>query len=54
MTTLLLTLIGLLLVLTLVNHQAIAKIFGAGRAQVGKIGRMAEEADPLALLESGR
>ena len=27
-----------------------ARIFGAGRAQVGKLGRMAEEADPLALL----
>ena len=33
MTTLLLTLIGLVVILTLVNRQAIARIFGAGRAK---------------------
>jgi phage shock protein A len=40
----------LVIFLTFVNYPAIRKIFGAGRAQVGKLGRMAEEADPLALL----
>jgi len=50
MTTALVTLIVLVVALTLVNYPAVARIFGAGRAQVGKFGRMAEEADPLALL----
>ena len=38
------------LALVLVNRQAVLRLFGAGRAQVGKLGRAAEEADPLALL----
>jgi len=36
--------------LAVVNRQALAKIFGAGRAQAGKLGRIVEEADPLAML----
>jgi hypothetical protein len=38
------------LVLAVVNRQALAKVLGFGRAQVGKVGRWAENADPLALL----
>lgn len=50
MTTLLFAMMALVVIMTLINHRAIAKILGAGRAQVGKVGRMAEEADPLAML----
>jgi phage shock protein A len=50
MTTLLATLAIVAILLTIINSRAAGKIFGAGRAQVGKLGRMAEEADPLALL----
>ena len=34
----------------MINHRAVARNIWRGRAQVGKLGRMAEEADPLALL----
>ena len=50
MTTIVVALIVLVVVLTIINFGAMVKIFGAGRAQVGKLGRLAEEADPLALL----
>jgi phage shock protein A len=50
MTTALVALIVVVIALVIVNSGAMAKIFGASRAQVGKLGRMAEEADPLALL----
>ncbi len=50
MTTIVVALIVLVVALTIINFGAMVKIFGAGRAQVGKLGRLAEEADPLALL----
>jgi phage shock protein A len=50
MATILITLVVVVIALTMINHRAVARMFGAGRAQVGKLGHMAEEADPLALL----
>ena len=50
MTTVLVALLVVVVAMLIINSRAMAKIFGAGRAQVGKLGRMAEEADPLALL----
>lgn len=50
MNTVVIALLVLVIALTIINSGAMAKIFGASRAQVGKLGRMAEEADPLALL----
>jgi phage shock protein A len=44
------TCVVLIVFLLLFNRQALARILGAGRAQAGKLGRMVEEADPLALL----
>jgi phage shock protein A len=50
MATIIITLVVLVVALTIINHRAMARLFGVGRAQVGKLSRMAEEADPLALL----
>jgi phage shock protein A len=50
MNTVVIALLVVVAALLLINSGALGKIFGAGRAQVGKLGRMAEEADPLALL----
>jgi phage shock protein A len=50
MNTVLVALLVVVVAMLIINSRAMAKIFGAGRAQVGKLGRMAEEADPLALL----
>ena len=38
------------LALAVINRQALLRVIGAGRAQVGEFGRALEEADPLALL----
>ena len=38
-------------VLALINKQAVLNFFGAGRAQLGKVGRAAADADPLAMAQ---
>ena len=43
--------IVVLVVLAVVNRQALLRILGVGRAQAGKLGRWAEQADPMALLQ---
>jgi phage shock protein A len=50
MQTIFYLLLALVVLLAIINFPALARMFGAGRAQVGKLGRMVEEADPLALL----
>jgi len=40
-----------LIVLAIFNRQSFSRLFGAARAQAGKIGRAAEESDPLAMLQ---
>ena len=44
-------LVGVLVVAFMVNPQAVKNLFGAGRAQVGKVGRAALDADPLAMAQ---
>src|SRR5499427_5834868 len=40
-------------VLLLINHKAVLNMFGAGRAQLGKLGRAVGGADPLANYQQG-
>jgi phage shock protein A len=49
--TILIVIVVALIVLAIVNRQALMRILGAARAQTGKLGRLAEKADPLALLQ---
>ena len=40
-----------LIVLAVINRQSFSRVFGAARAQAGKVGRAAEGADPVAMLQ---
>jgi phage shock protein A len=51
MQTILIVVVVAAVVLAIVNREALMRILGAGRAQAGKLGRWAEQADPLALLQ---
>jgi phage shock protein A len=50
MTTIISVVIAAVVVLAILNRQALLRMIGAGRAQVGKLGRAVEESDPLSLL----
>jgi phage shock protein A len=50
MQTVIAIVVVVIVVLAIVNREALLRIVGAGRAQAGKLGRWAEQADPMALL----